>query len=243
MAKVSGLTAVERPHTLARSAYLRLRDAIREGVVHPGPLYSENELAETLGMSRTPVREAVIALTREGLLEVSAQRGFRVRSVGAAEQAEVFDLRALLESYVVRRLAKDTPDGAVDRITAVLDRQEALDQDDRSEFLAIDEEFHLLMAELAGLTRTHDTLARLRGAMWLVGREALTSPERDKAVIAEHRAIVSAIDAGDAEAAAAAVAAHLDRTAAAAVESGKAAAERGGGPAEVGRRRLRPHDG
>ena len=113
MAKVSGLTAVERPDTLARSAYLRLQEAIRDGVVRHGPLYSENELAETLGMSRTPVREAVIALTREGLLEVSAQRGFRVRALSLDEQAEVFDLRAILETYVVRRLAEHTPEDAV----------------------------------------------------------------------------------------------------------------------------------
>lgn len=213
MAKVSGLTAVERPDTLSRSAYLRLREAIREGVVHQGPLYSENELAETLGMSRTPVREAVIALTREGMLEISAQRGFRVRSISAAEQAEVFDLRALLEPYVVRRLAADPPEGAVERLSAVLDRQAELGQEsERSQFLAIDEEFHLLMSSLAGLERTHDTLGRLRGAMWLVGLDALTRPERDRAVIDEHRAIVAAIAARDPDRAAGAMTAHLTNT-------------------------------
>ena len=216
MAKVSGLAAVERPNTLARTAYLRLQEAIREGAVRHGPLYSENELAETLGMSRTPVREAVIALTREGLLEVSAQRGFRVRELSAEEQAEVFDLRALLESYVVRRLADATPPGTTSQLSAVLDRQEGVAHEgQRSQFLALDEEFHLLMPALAGLTRTHDTLGRLRGAMWLLGHEALTRPERDKAVLDEHRAIVAAIAAGNADAAAEAVAAHLTNTAAA----------------------------
>lgn len=216
MAKISGLSAVERPDTLARSAYLRLQEAIREGSVQHGPLYSENELAETLGMSRTPVREAVIALAREGLLEVSAQRGFRVRKLSAEEQAEVFDLRALLESYVVRQLADDTPDGAAEQLSGVLDRQERLVHvGQRSQFLAIDEEFHLLMPQIAGLARTHDTLGQLRGAMWLLGHEALARPERDRAVLDEHRAIVAAIVAGDADAAAEAVAAHLTNTAAA----------------------------
>jgi DNA-binding GntR family transcriptional regulator len=216
VAKISGLSAVERPDTLARSAYLRLQEAIREGTVRHGTLYSENELAETLGMSRTPVREAVIALAREGLLEVSAQRGFRVRELSAEEQAEVFDLRALLESYVVRQLADETPHGATEQLSGVLDRQERLVQGGRgSQFLAIDEEFHLLMPQLAGLSRTHDTLGRLRGAMWLLGHEALARPERDRAVLDEHRAIVAAIVAGDADAAADAVATHLTNTAAA----------------------------
>jgi DNA-binding GntR family transcriptional regulator len=216
MAKVSGLAAVERPNTLARSAYLRLQEAIRDGVVRHGPLYSENELAETLGMSRTPVREAVIALTREGLLEVSAQRGFRVRALTSGEQAEVFDLRALLETYVVRRLAGNVSEGALNRLREVLDRQEQLGGDrTRSQFLTLDEEFHLLMPSLAGLSRTRETLGQLRGAMWLLGQEALTRPERDKAVMAEHRAIVDAIAAGDSDAAAEAVASHLTSTASA----------------------------
>jgi DNA-binding GntR family transcriptional regulator len=213
MAKVSGLTAVERPDTLARSAYLRLQEAIRDGVVRHGPLYSENELAETLGMSRTPVREAVIALTREGLLEVSAQRGFRVRALSLDEQSEVFDLRAILETYVVRRLAKDTPEDAVGDLRAVLERQQRVaGQGTRSQFLMLDEEFHLLMPALAGLSRTRETLGQLRGAMWLLGQEALTRPERDKAVLTEHHAIVDAIAASDPDAAAAAIAHHLDST-------------------------------
>lgn len=216
MAKVSGLSAVERPDTLARSAYLRLQEAIREGVVRHGPLYSENELAETLGMSRTPVREAVIALTREGLLEVSAQRGFSVKALSAQEQAEVFDLRGLLETYVVRRLAEHTPENAVADLRAVLDRQRRIaGSGTRSEFLVLDEEFHLLLPSLAALPRTRETLGRLRGAMWLLGQEALTRPERDKAVLTEHHAIVDAIAAGDAEAAVAAVAHHLATTQAA----------------------------
>ncbi len=215
MAKFSGLSAVERPDTLARSAYLRLQEAIRDGTVRHGPLYSENELAETLGMSRTPVREAVIALTREGLLEVSAQRGFCVRDLSPAEQTEVFDLRTLLETYVVRRLAEADPrTHVVDRIDEVLDRQQqAITSGGRSQFLIIDEEFHLLMASLAGLDRTRETLGRLRGAMWLLGQEALTRPERDKAVMTEHRAIVAAIAAGDPDAAAAAITTHITNTA------------------------------
>lgn len=215
--KMTGLTAVERPRTLAHSAYLRLQEAIREGTVTQGELYSESELAETLGMSRTPVREALIALTREGLVEVSPQRGFRIRELSGAEQKEVFDLRSLLESYVARELAVTARPQDTDQLGAVLDRQERLTAPaDRVAFLTADEEFHLLMPRLAGLERTDATLAQLRGAMWLIGFEALTRPERNRCVIAEHRAIVGAIAANDSEAAASAVAAHLTNTAAAA---------------------------
>ncbi|MCW2722790.1 GntR family transcriptional regulator, partial [Pseudonocardia sp.] len=99
MAKLSGVAAVERPPTLSRSAYLQLQQAIRDGAIRQGVLYSENELAETLGMSRTPVREALISLSREGLIEIESQRGFRLRTLSTDQRQEIFDLRSLLESY------------------------------------------------------------------------------------------------------------------------------------------------
>jgi DNA-binding GntR family transcriptional regulator len=71
------------------------------------------------------------------------------------------------------------------------------------------------MPHLCGLERTHDTLTSLRGAMWLIGSQALALPQRIPAVVAEHRAIVDAIAAGDPAAAAAAARGHIARTAAA----------------------------
>ncbi|WP_211177994.1 GntR family transcriptional regulator [Pseudonocardia acidicola] len=211
------MTAVERPKTLSRIAYLRIQQAIRDGDISHGNLYSENELAEKLGMSRTPVREAVIALVREGLVEVASQRGFRLRQLSPAQRAEVFDLRTLLESYVAQRLATEATDDDVRRLREIIDRQEQLaDPAQASAFLAVDEEFHLLMPRLLGLDRTHDTLVTLRGTMWLIGFEALALPRRIPAVIAEHRAIVDAIAAHDPEAAARAARAHIENTAAAA---------------------------
>jgi DNA-binding GntR family transcriptional regulator len=208
------MSAVERPRTLSQSAYLQIRQAIRDGVIKQGTLYSENELAERLGMSRTPVREAVIALARQGLVDIASQRGFRLRQLSPAQRQEIFDLRSLVEPYVARKLALQARDHDVAALRALVDAQEELSgEDQQSAFLALDEEFHLLMPQLLGLERTHDTMAGLRGAMWLMGFEALALPQRHSAVIAEHRAVVEAIAAHDPDAAAAAIHDHVMRTA------------------------------
>jgi DNA-binding GntR family transcriptional regulator len=216
MPRLSGVPAVERPRTLARGAYLRIQQAIRDGAISQGTLYSENELAETLGMSRTPVREALIALAREGIVEVASQRGFRLRQLSSEQRQEIFDLRLLLEPYAARRLAEIATDEDVRRLSDLIDGQEALSAEGQeSAFLALDEEFHLLMPKLVGLERSHDIMVSLRGAMWLMGFEALALPRRHSAVISEHRAIVAAIAAHDSDAAAEAAHEHIVKTAAA----------------------------
>ncbi|MUN41060.1 GntR family transcriptional regulator [Actinomadura litoris] len=214
MARLSGIEAVERPPTLGRRAYLQIQQAIRDGLITHGELYSENELAESLGMSRTPVREALISLNREGIIVIESQRGFRLRELSEAERQEIFDLRALLEGFTASRLAHSATGEDVSRLRELIDAQEALTATgDQSEFLSLDERFHLLQTQILGLQRTHATMVGLRGAMWLIGYEALSLPRRLEAVVAEHRAIVDAIERGDAEGAAEAARAHLARTA------------------------------
>jgi DNA-binding GntR family transcriptional regulator len=214
MARLSRIEAVERPPTLGRRAYQQIQQAIRDGVITHGEIYSENELAESLGMSRTPVREALIALNREGIVIIESQRGFRLREISEAERQEIFDLRSLLEAFVARRLTASATSQDLTRLHALVDEQERLgDADAASQFLALDEEFHLLQSEVLGLERTRAMMADLRGAMWLIGLEALRLPHRQQDVVAEHRAIIDAMESGDPDAAVNAVHHHLENTA------------------------------
>ena len=206
-----GLDSLQRPESLARRAYLALRKAIRDRVIAPDTLYSELQLAASLNISRTPVREALIELSREGIIEVVPQRGFRVRPISAEEEREVFDLRAAIECYVVRRLAESASEKDVAKLNAILDRQEKA-ADDLVRFLEHDEQFHLTMPELLGLARSRELLNTLRGIMFLAGSAALALPERTSEVTKEHRRVVKAIAAHDADRAVAAITDHLDRT-------------------------------
>ena len=104
------MPTLARAETLARQAYAAIRSSIWSGVVAPGVFYSEVQLAGALKISRTPVREALIQLAREGLVEIVPQRGFRLRAISDKERQEAFELRDLVEQYVVRRLANEVTD-------------------------------------------------------------------------------------------------------------------------------------
>jgi DNA-binding GntR family transcriptional regulator len=140
------------------------------------------------------------------------QRGFRLRELNAAERQEVFELRRVLESYIVRKLARQATAEQIARLRAVLREQEEV-IGDATEFLTIDEQFHLLMPRMIGLERTHDMMVSLRGALWLIGSTALMLDSRVQLVLAEHRAIMDAIEVGDGEAAVRAMTDHLSATA------------------------------
>ncbi len=206
------LVSIARSETLARRAYAALRTSIRTGVLGAGTFYSEVQIAEELHISRTPVREALIELSREGIIEIVPQRGFRLRTISEAQMREVFELRGLIESYVVRRLASEASPGDVRSLRKILDRQATLVGDSNA-FLETDEEFHLAMPTLLGLERTSELLKTLRGIMWLSGSLAISRPQRVRAVLAEHREVLERIAAGDADRAVEAVRNHTAQTA------------------------------
>ncbi len=214
------IPAIERTDSLAQQAYRLLRLAIQRQELVRDTFYSESELAEFMGISRTPVREALIELAREGLVEIIPQRGFRLHVLDEDDRREVFELREVLEAHVAEQLAKQATPDDVKQLGALLDRQRAL-VDDPDAFLEVDEEFHMLMPQLVGLRLGHQMLGTLRGAMWLLGSSALALPERIPTVLEEHAAILHAIEAGDAAAARRAVKRHVKRSAAAAAAKAK----------------------
>lgn len=201
-----------RDDTLARRAYQSIRLAIMHGELQPGRLYSESLLAQLLEVSRTPAREALRQLAAEGLVEIEPQRGFRLRSISRSEQIEFFCLRDLLEGYVVRTISARVSPEELAPLEAIVEQQRCV-MDDQVEFINLDEQFHLAMAHIAGLTRTAQIIATLRGALWLLGAEAAYRPERRDAVITEHAAVVEAVKQRDADRAASLMRHHLLETA------------------------------
>ncbi len=205
------IPSVSRVETLARQTYAAIRTSIRSGTIAPDVFYSEVQLAQALGISRTPVREALIELEREGLIEIIPQRGFRLRTISEAERREAFELRILIETNVARRLAKDATEADINVLRGILDDQERAISDPAA-FLDADEEFHLTMPMLLELERTRRILLTLRGIIWLAGHDAIRAPSRAAEVIAEHRALVDRIAAKDPSGAAQAVRAHIQLT-------------------------------
>jgi DNA-binding GntR family transcriptional regulator len=211
---------VARADTLARQAYQSLRLALMHGQLRPDVFHSENSVALMLGISRTPAREALRQLETEGLVEILPQRGFRVRHISASELVEFYDLRGMLESYVVRTLCERSDERTVRTLRDIVERQQfAGDADDVSEFIGLDEEFHLSMARFADLQRTARIIASLRGVLWLMGSRLVYYAARRSDVITEHYDIIDAIERRDAKVASAVVMQHIRATADAALET------------------------
>lgn len=200
--------STQKLEPLGRKAYAVLRRAIREGVIQADRHYSETELGQLLGVSRTPVREALKALERDGVLDSASPRGYRLRSFSEEEIGELVELRKLLERFAVERLTKRATEQDIARLTEVVARQRTGDV--AGEIFALDEEFHLLIAELAGLPRTRDMQAALRSAMAITNAGASVSDEETRVIIRQHEELVAAIAGGDRDRAVEAMTRHVD---------------------------------
>jgi len=205
-------TASEKivPAQLERRVYERLRDGIVDGAHPPGSQLVEARIAEDLGVSKTPVREALIRLQRDGLVQIQPYRGARVLEPSADDIREVLELRALLECDIARDLATRQPDDVLDALErCVAESKAALDTSDGQALLDSLTEFSDLMADACDNNRMVKLLADLRSVLLLIGTTSLRAPGREARSIAEHEAILAAIRSGDGDAAAAATAAHI----------------------------------
>lgn len=207
-----GLTPV-RQASLAARAYEELKGAILSGQLAPGAPLAEVDLAEALGISRTPVREALALLRRDGLVEALAGGGNVVRTLEEGEVRELFLIRETLERLAVREhLAGTHSDEDTRVLRKLIDAQrQAASALDVEAFLEADEEFHLTICRQAGLEYVAELLVSLRDKMRQAGLGAVTQRNRMKNVIREHSAILKALTA-TADDAEAAVSAHLSAT-------------------------------
>jgi GntR family transcriptional regulator, rspAB operon transcriptional repressor len=193
--------------SLGRQAYQALRRALRDRAIVPKRFYSETEFAELLGVSRTPVREALKALERDGVVIAARRRGYRIREFSDAEIDEIVALREQLEVLVVRTLATAHGPDDLAPLADILRRQ---DEDTAGKHIfALDEEFHLSAAELAGLHRTRTMLEGLRSVTAAATAGVVIPYEATAQRVAEHHQIFVAIAEGDPDKAAELMRAHI----------------------------------
>lgn len=194
-------------------AYDHLKDTVLSDPAMQGQFVNEQSLADDIGVSRTPIREALLLLAAEELVQLVPKRGAYIAPVAGRQIRELFELRGMMECYSARRtLELDTV--PVPEMRGELDRQRALRADDDARsFIDLDHRFHSSLVRAVGndmLTKSYDGL---RARQIRAGIVALFSAEnRRKAVLDEHDAILDALAGGDAATAQAAITAHLDAT-------------------------------
>lgn len=212
LASLSGAVGAGRRAPAKERAYAYLRDGILTGGIGVGARLGADALAQTLGMSRTPVREALQLLVQEGLVEPADRRQVMVRRFSQHARHEIFLMRHALETAVVREACSSITDEALDELRLLLFQLERARDGDLAKFIDLDERFHVTLADRAGLPMFREALVRLRAFLRLMGLDALRRPGRTEQVLSEHRAVLEALEARDPEVAASAMARHLRTT-------------------------------
>lgn len=203
--------ALLQSHSLAGVAQSELERMILSGELAPGAKLTEMTLATRLGISRGPLREAFRMLEEAGLVRTEKNRGVFVRDIPIDEAVEIFDLRAAMDELVGRRLAETITPPQLKQVKQLVDQMEkAVKAGDVRGYHLLNLQFHDRLVEMAGNRKLSAIYRKLIKELSLFRRLNLEGPDGVlPASAGEHRAIVKAIAAGDAEAAGRAMFDHV----------------------------------
>jgi DNA-binding GntR family transcriptional regulator len=191
----------------------RVRTLIVEGQLRPEMRIHEGELGKALGVSRTPLREALKVLASEGLIELVPGRGAIVKKLTPKDVAEMLDVLTALETLAARLACRNASAAQIERLRAVHDEMMGYYRaGNRLEYYWRNQAIHAGLAELSGnvlLATMHATIQARMKRIRFIGNE---EPEGWAAAVAEHEAMIAALEAREEAVLAAVVARHLEET-------------------------------
>ena len=192
--------AVLRTHTLATLAHRALERMILSGHVPGGGKLNEADVAAQLGVSRGPVREAFRALEETGLVRIEKNRGVFVRQISVEEADEIYDVRASLDEMIGRRVASAATAEQIAQLRVLIAQMEgAVARSDSSDYYAANIEFHDALARFAGNAKLLEMYRRLVNELSLYRRKTFEQGAILPTSVREHRRIVEAIVAKNAD--------------------------------------------
>jgi DNA-binding GntR family transcriptional regulator len=214
MSTAEGEAVVEslplRRPSLRDQALAVIRQALVAGEIRPGSIYSASGMASQLGTSNAPVREAMLTLVNQGVMEVVPNRGYRVTPVTDKDLDEVHQLRVMLEVPAVRQLAQRDLGEHAEMLREHARRcTQAAEDRDMTVFLEADRDFHLSMLGLLDNGRLVQLVEMLRDQTRLYGLRTLAKEGKLVATSLEHFGLLDAVLAGDPERAAQQMTEHL----------------------------------
>jgi DNA-binding GntR family transcriptional regulator len=197
---MKGVLPISRTKSLKEKAYDILKELILTGRLEQGKLHNEKRLAEVLGVSRTPVREALLELSREGMVSFVPSKGVKVLKITPKQVQEVFELRRIIEGYIIKSVSKQLTPADLKKIEKILSKQDrSATKDKEVTFIEMDKEFHLFMASKMGNEQIETILQNLRDQIHLMGIRAIKDQARSQQVLKEHQRIFSALKKKDAK--------------------------------------------
>lgn len=189
-----------------------LRNAIKRGILEPGERLMEVQLAEELGISRTPVREAIRKLEQEGYVIMMPRRGTYVSSLSVHDVKEIFEIRSALETLAAVLATMRIEPEELDKLRALLTEIEGhIKNNNMDKIVATDIEFHGLLYQVSRNERLVAIISNLMEQLARFRTLSMSYPGRLQETLAEHRAMVEAIAAGNEDAAREAAERHMEQ--------------------------------
>lgn len=190
------------------AAYRRLLEEIRRGALTPGTRLRETELAERLGISRTPVREAIRLLEADGLVAHLPRQGATIRGLDHAEVIELYEMRAVLESTAARLAARSASEAELADLAAL--NAELAAAPDPHTGQQLNRQFHQSLLMAAKNRFLVKSVSALTKTMMVLGPTTLIEPSRAQTTLAEHARLLDALNARDGARAEAEMKAHIE---------------------------------
>ncbi|MEH0019372.1 MAG: GntR family transcriptional regulator [Desulfobacter sp.] len=211
-----GLKKISKPEPLSKTALRMLRQSILANELETGVIYNEKGLAADLGISRTPVREALLELSAKKLIRFLPQKGVVINTFSDEDIEDVFEIRTALEIFSIKKICGCLEKEDLSRLKGFLTAQKkAAAADDRAGFMAEDNNYHIGFTSLTGNNYLIEMMQNIRDIMHLMGARAIDLEGRMQEVVKEHEAIMAAISREDVSAAIGEMVSHLEKSKAA----------------------------
>lgn len=210
---MSNLIQIKKPQTLTGIAYERLHGSIMSGELIAGEVYSEALLANKLGISRTPVREALLKLTEKGLVAFISRRGIIVNSYTKKEVTEIYELRKVIEVHAVNKLAATRRELDFSETQESLKQQKnAITEYNITGYLRGNDEFHRSLVKMTGNGHILDTYDTIKDILHVIAIQIFNfkNKERMLKVHKEHELLLRAIVGKDLQESVKLIAYHID---------------------------------
>jgi len=210
-APLPGDAQIDRAQPIPDQVYRLLRQSIITMRLPPGATIIEKQITDRLGISRTPVRDALRQLADEGLVSVKPQSGTFVALIDRRQLEEGRVIRRALELEGIRLAAARVGEAEIERLRDILALQERAATRNRYEdFIAYDDQFHRAISESSGLTRLWRVISGAKAQLDRVRHLSAPLPGQSERVLAQHRAVVAALARRDADRCVRALTHHLD---------------------------------
>lgn len=191
-------------------AYEYLKEQILSGKLDPDVLYSETRMSAEIGISRTPMREAIQCLSQDGYINVVPSKGFMIRQLQEKDMEETIQVRCAIEGFCVHVIAAEAETKKGQKLLKELERllekqekalQNKKEETSRKQFMEYDHQFHLALVDYVDNAEFKQTFQRSMYLIHLTTASALAVPGRSEDTLKEHKLFFSYLKEGDGDAA------------------------------------------